>query len=60
MALSYEEYRAKHSVSPSDRAEIDALTELMLAEVRAYRPRELREQAGLAQAQVAEIPNAGA
>lgn len=54
MALSYEEYMAKRSVRPEDRAEIDAHKERMLAEVRAYRLRELREQAGFTQAQLAE------
>lgn len=54
MALSYEEYLAKHPVSPAERAEIDVRKEQMLAEVRAYRLRELREQAGLTQAQLAE------
>src|SRR5699024_2862195 len=51
MALSYEELLAKY---PVDRAEIDRHKERMLAEVRAYRLRELREQAGLTQAQLAE------
>lgn len=54
MALSYEEYLAKHPVSPTERAEINAHKDRMLAEVRAYRLRELREQAGLTQAQLAE------
>lgn len=54
VALSYEEYLAKHPLSSEDRAEIDANKERMLAEVRAYRLRELREQAGLTQAQLAE------
>lgn len=51
MAVSYEELLAKY---PVDRAEIDRHKERMLAEVRAYRLRELREQAGLTQAQLAE------
>ncbi|WP_454299488.1 helix-turn-helix domain-containing protein [Salana multivorans] len=54
MALSYEEYLAKHPIDTADRAEIDAYKEQMLAEVRAYRLRELRERAGLTQAQLAE------
>lgn len=54
MGLSYEEYLAKHPVSPAERAEIDAHKKRMLAEVRAYRLRELREQAGFTQAQLAE------
>ena len=53
MAVSYEEYLAKHPLDPADRAEIDAHKERMLAEVRAYRLRELRERAGLTQAQLA-------
>src|SRR5699024_3605561 len=51
MALSYEEPLAKY---PVDRAEIDRHKERMLAEVRAYRLRALREQAGVTQAQLAE------
>lgn len=54
MALSYEEYLAKHPVDVAGRAQIDALKERMLAEVRANRLRELREHAGLTQAQLAE------
>lgn len=54
MALSYEEYLAKHPVTSAERTEIDAHKQRMLAEVRAYRLRELREQAGLTQAQLAE------
>ena len=57
MALSYEEYLAKHPVSAEGRAEIDAHKARMLAEVRAYRLRELREQAGLSQARAPGIPN---
>lgn len=54
MALSYEEYSAKHPITSTERAEIDAHKKRMAAEVRAYRLRELREQAGLTQAQLAE------
>lgn len=54
MALSYEEYMAKRTVDPEIRARIDAAKDKMLAEVRAYRLRELREQAGLTQAQLAQ------
>lgn len=54
MALSYEDYLIKHPVGPKERAQIEAHKERMLAEVRAYRLRELREQAGLTQAQVAQ------
>ncbi len=39
---------------PVDRERVEAHKERMLAEVRAYRLRELREQAGLTQAQLAE------
>lgn len=51
MALSYEDYLAKH---PVDREIIDQHKARMLAKVRAYRLRELREQAGFTQAQLAE------
>lgn len=51
MALSYEDLATKY---PVDRAQIETHKERMLAEVRAYRLRELREQAGLTQAQLAE------
>lgn len=51
MAMSLEDFVAEH---PVDRARVDAHKERMLAEVRAYRLRELREQAGLTQAQLAE------
>lgn len=54
MVMSYEEYLAKHPLTAVERAEIDVRKEQMLAEVRAYRLRELREQAGLTQAQLAE------
>lgn len=50
MALTFEEYLAKHPVDTEMRAQIDAHKARMLAEVRAYRLRELREQAGLTQA----------
>ncbi|QQS02856.1 MAG: helix-turn-helix transcriptional regulator [Austwickia sp.] len=39
---------------PVDRVLVEAHKERLLAEVRAYRLRELREQAGLTQAQLAE------
>ncbi len=54
MALSYEDYIAQRPVDPESRARIDAHKERMLAEVRAYRLRELRERAGLTQAQLAD------
>lgn len=51
MAKSLKDFIAEH---PVDRSRVEAHKERMLAEVRAYRLRELREQAGLTQAQVAE------
>ena len=51
MAMSLKEFVAKH---PVDRDRVEVHKEPMLAEVRAYRLRELREQAGLTQAQLAE------
>lgn len=39
---------------PVDRERVEAHKERMLAEVRAYRLRELREQQGLTQAELAE------
>lgn len=54
MALKYEEYLATSPVSREQRAEIEQAKAQMLAEVRAYRLRELREQAGLTQTQLAE------
>lgn len=51
MALSLEELMQKY---PADRGEIGAHKARLLAEARAYRLRELREQAGLTQAQLAE------
>ena len=54
MGLSYEEYLAKHAIDSATRAEIDAHKRQMLAQVRANRLRELREQAGLTQGQLAE------
>lgn len=51
MALSYEDLAAKY---PVDRELVETHKERMLAEVRAYRLRELREQAGLTQTQLAE------
>lgn len=54
LSLSLDEYLAKHPVSDDDRVKIEQHKERMLAEVRAYRLRELREQAGLTQAQLAQ------
>lgn len=51
MAMSLEDFLAEH---PVDRAQVEAHKERMLAEVRAYHLRELREQAGLTQAELAE------
>lgn len=51
MALSLEDYLAKNPVN-EDR--VQEHKERMLSEVRAYHLRELREQAGLTQAQLAE------
>ena len=51
MAMSLKEFVAKH---PVDRDRVEVHKERMLAEVRACRLRELREQAGLTQAQLAE------
>ncbi|WP_243743462.1 helix-turn-helix domain-containing protein [Brevibacterium luteolum] len=48
---SLKDFVAEH---PVDRERVDAHKERMLAEVRVYRLRELREQAGLTQAQLAE------
>lgn len=54
MALKYEEYLATRPVSSAQRVDIEQAKAQMLAEVRAYRLRELREQAGLTQTQLAE------
>lgn len=51
MAMSLEELLEMY---PVDREKVATHEERMLAEVRAYRLRELREQAGLTQAQLAE------
>ncbi|WP_182347805.1 helix-turn-helix transcriptional regulator [Tomitella gaofuii] len=51
MAMTLKDFVAQH---PVDRERVDEHKERMLAEVRAYRLRELREQAGLTQAQLAE------
>ena len=44
---------------PVDRGRVEAHKARMLSEVRAYRLRELREDAGLTQAQAAERPGDG-
>ena len=41
-------------VHPVDREQVDAHKKRMLAKIRAYRLRELRKQAGLTQAQLAD------
>ncbi len=51
MALTPEQLLEKR---PANRARVDTHKERMLGEVRAYRLRELREQLGLSQAQLAE------
>ncbi len=51
MAMSLKDVVSEH---PVDRGRVEAHKERMLAEVRAYRLRELREEAGLTQAQLAE------
>lgn len=51
MTTSLREFLADN---PVNRDRVDAHKERMLAEVRAYRLRELREEAGLTQAQLAE------
>lgn len=51
MAMSLKDFVAEH---PVDQERVDAHKERMLAEVRAYRLRELREAAGLTQVQLAE------
>jgi len=51
MAESLKDYVAEH---PVDRERVEVHKERMVAEVRAYRLRELREQAGLTQQQLAE------
>lgn len=50
MAKTVDEYLEKRPVDP---ARVEAHKQRMLAEVRAYRLRELRENAGLTQAEVA-------
>lgn len=51
MAMTLKEFVDEH---PVDRERVDAHKERILAEVRAHRLRELREGAGLTQAQLAE------
>ena len=56
MALSLKDFVAEH---PVDRERVDAHKERMLAETRANRLRELREDAGLKQAQLAARSGVG-
>lgn len=51
MALTLDRFLAEH---PVNRERVEEHKERMLAEVRAYRLRELRERAGLTQTQLAE------
>lgn len=51
MTMTLKDFVAEH---PVDREHVEAHKERMLAEVRAYHLRELREHAGLTQAQLAE------
>lgn len=51
MTKTLKEFVEQH---PVDQARVEAHKERMLAEVRAHRLRELRQQAGLTQAQLAE------
>lgn len=51
MARTLKDFLTEH---PVDRDRVEVHKQRMLAEVRAYRLRELREQAGLTQAQLAE------
>lgn len=51
MAKTLKDFVAEH---PVDRERVEEHKERMLSEVRAYRLRELRSQAGLTQAQLAQ------
>ncbi|MBM6622164.1 helix-turn-helix transcriptional regulator [Micrococcaceae bacterium RIT802] len=51
MALDFEEYLTRH---PVDEQRVEQHKERMFAEVRAYGLRELREEAGLTQLQLAQ------
>lgn len=51
MAMRTDEFLAQH---PVDRANIEVHQQRMLVEVRAFKLRELRQDAGLTQQQVAE------
>ena len=56
VSVSLKDFIAEH---PVDRQHVDAHKERVLAGVRAYRLRELREEAGLTQAQLAERISVG-
>ena len=56
MAKTISDFLTEH---PVDREQVEKHKRRMLAEVRAYRLRELREAAGLTQAQLAERIGAG-
>lgn len=51
MSMSFEDQLARR---PANRENVDAHKQRLLAEMRAYRLREVREAAGLTQAQLAE------
>ncbi|MGP9614507.1 helix-turn-helix transcriptional regulator [Brachybacterium sp. AOP42-B2-9] len=51
MAMTLNDFLAEH---PVDRARVEEHKQRLLAEVRAYRLRELRENAGLTQQQLAD------
>ncbi|WP_336660219.1 helix-turn-helix domain-containing protein [Leucobacter sp. USHLN153] len=51
MARSLNEFLVDH---PVDRERVDGHKDRMLSEIRAYRLRELREQTGMTQAQLAD------
>ena len=56
MAMTLKDFVAEH---PVDRKRVEAHKERMISEVRAYQLRELREQADLTQAQLAELIGVG-
>ena len=56
MAMTFKDFVAEH---PVDRKRVDAHKVRMLAEERTYRLRELREQAGLTQVQLAALIGVG-
>lgn len=53
MAITLEDYEKSLNLSEQDKADIETYKTQMLLNLRAYRLRELREEAGLTQAQVA-------